>query len=93
MDEGAHLGRGWSSPWAKCTLAALRISLARRGSRTSQRTAVYIQVGGPAGHGTRRKLVALLGYSYLEDMLTNPDEHVDPTAPAPRRLLERLLLW
>src|SRR5665647_2236657 len=38
--ERAHFGRGWSSSRAKNTLAALRISLDRRRSRFSRRSAV-----------------------------------------------------
>src|SRR5680860_1702843 len=39
IDERAHFRRGWSSSRAKNTLAALRISLERRRSRTSRRRA------------------------------------------------------
>src|SRR5665647_3251486 len=38
--ERAHFRRGWSSSRAKNTLAALRISVDRRRSRTSRRSAV-----------------------------------------------------
>src|SRR5438093_7015966 len=38
VDERAHLGRSWSSSLAKNTLAAFKISFARRSSNTSRRS-------------------------------------------------------